>query len=252
MAEEVGFEPTEGFHLRRFSRPVHSTTLPPLRCFCCGEKQARIVTMPHCFSKRFRCGLTIAEVVVAVAIAVAIAVTARAAVVTVAVAISIATAVAVVVTAAVVLPIAASAAVALPLWAFGAIRARGFHAFKRVAVFVGERLFVACAATLLLLRLCLLLAVRALLAILPLRCAIALLLRTTVLLLLTIVVARAITLRAFSLCALALWAFALRALTLVLRAVWAHVLLAAIGDGFGAYGRVWLKALNGFLFQLAL
>lgn len=23
MAEEVGFEPTVGFHLRRFSRPVH-------------------------------------------------------------------------------------------------------------------------------------------------------------------------------------------------------------------------------------
>ena len=31
MAEEVGFEPTVDFHLRRFSRPVHSTTLPLLR-----------------------------------------------------------------------------------------------------------------------------------------------------------------------------------------------------------------------------
>ena len=31
MAEEQGFEPWEDFHLRRFSRPVHSTTLPLLR-----------------------------------------------------------------------------------------------------------------------------------------------------------------------------------------------------------------------------
>ena len=31
MAEEVGFEPTEDLHLRWFSRPVHSTTLPLLR-----------------------------------------------------------------------------------------------------------------------------------------------------------------------------------------------------------------------------
>ena len=31
MAEEVGFEPTVGVNLRRFSRPVHSTTLPLLR-----------------------------------------------------------------------------------------------------------------------------------------------------------------------------------------------------------------------------
>ncbi len=30
MAEEVGFEPTVRFHARRFSRPVHSTTLPLL------------------------------------------------------------------------------------------------------------------------------------------------------------------------------------------------------------------------------
>jgi hypothetical protein len=31
VAEEVGFEPTVRFHARRFSRPVHSTTLPLLR-----------------------------------------------------------------------------------------------------------------------------------------------------------------------------------------------------------------------------
>ena len=31
VAEEVGFEPTEGVNPRRFSRPVHSTTLPLLR-----------------------------------------------------------------------------------------------------------------------------------------------------------------------------------------------------------------------------
>ena len=31
MAEEVGFEPTVRSHARRFSRPVHSTTLPLLR-----------------------------------------------------------------------------------------------------------------------------------------------------------------------------------------------------------------------------
>ena len=32
MAEAQGFEPWEDFHPRRFSRPVHSTTLPSLRC----------------------------------------------------------------------------------------------------------------------------------------------------------------------------------------------------------------------------
>lgn len=31
MAEGVGFEPTVGFHLRWFSRPVHSTALSPFR-----------------------------------------------------------------------------------------------------------------------------------------------------------------------------------------------------------------------------
>ena len=31
MADGVGFEPTEGFHLRRFSRPVLSTAQSPIR-----------------------------------------------------------------------------------------------------------------------------------------------------------------------------------------------------------------------------
>ena len=31
VAEEQGFEPWGRFHARRFSRPVHSTTLPLLR-----------------------------------------------------------------------------------------------------------------------------------------------------------------------------------------------------------------------------
>ena len=31
MAEGQGFEPWVGVNPRRFSRPVHSTTLPPLR-----------------------------------------------------------------------------------------------------------------------------------------------------------------------------------------------------------------------------
>jgi hypothetical protein len=31
MADGVGFEPTMGFHPCRFSRPVHSTALPPIR-----------------------------------------------------------------------------------------------------------------------------------------------------------------------------------------------------------------------------
>ena len=34
MADEEGFEPPEGLHLRRFSRPVHSTTLPLILIFC--------------------------------------------------------------------------------------------------------------------------------------------------------------------------------------------------------------------------
>jgi hypothetical protein len=31
MADGVGFEPTEGFHLRRFSRPVLSTAQSPIQ-----------------------------------------------------------------------------------------------------------------------------------------------------------------------------------------------------------------------------
>jgi hypothetical protein len=31
MADRVGFEPTVSFHPRRFSRPLQSTTLPPVR-----------------------------------------------------------------------------------------------------------------------------------------------------------------------------------------------------------------------------
>ena len=31
LADEVGFEPTEGLHPRRISSPVHSTALPPIR-----------------------------------------------------------------------------------------------------------------------------------------------------------------------------------------------------------------------------
>ena len=33
MADGVGFEPTEGFHLRRFSRPVLSTAQSPIHKF---------------------------------------------------------------------------------------------------------------------------------------------------------------------------------------------------------------------------
>lgn len=36
VAEAQGFEPWEDFHPRRFSRPVHSTTLPSLRPFVVG------------------------------------------------------------------------------------------------------------------------------------------------------------------------------------------------------------------------
>ena len=31
VADGVGFEPTKGFHPCRFSRPVHSTALPPIQ-----------------------------------------------------------------------------------------------------------------------------------------------------------------------------------------------------------------------------
>ena len=43
MAEEVGFEPTMGFHPCRFSRPVHSTALPPLRL-----NRAQYMVLPEC------------------------------------------------------------------------------------------------------------------------------------------------------------------------------------------------------------
>ena len=36
VADGVGFEPTEGLHLRRFSRPVPSTTRPPVQVPQCG------------------------------------------------------------------------------------------------------------------------------------------------------------------------------------------------------------------------
>ena len=37
MAEGVGFEPTVPFPVRRFSRPLHSSTLPPFRAFYLKE-----------------------------------------------------------------------------------------------------------------------------------------------------------------------------------------------------------------------
>ena len=45
VAEGQGFEPWVGMNQRRFSRPVQSTTLPPLRSSCelyiaCLAKQA--------------------------------------------------------------------------------------------------------------------------------------------------------------------------------------------------------------------
>ena len=33
VADEEGFEPSEDLHRRRFSRPVHSTALPPILTF---------------------------------------------------------------------------------------------------------------------------------------------------------------------------------------------------------------------------
>ena len=38
MAEGKGFEPLVRVNGRRFSRPVHLTTLPPLRGLLCGAK----------------------------------------------------------------------------------------------------------------------------------------------------------------------------------------------------------------------
>lgn len=42
MAEGVGFEPTVGVNPRRFSRPLHSTALPPLRRVSEGPKDTVI------------------------------------------------------------------------------------------------------------------------------------------------------------------------------------------------------------------
>ena len=45
MAERVGFEPTMGSHPCRFSRPVHSTALPPLRSACANGIQGGLSTL---------------------------------------------------------------------------------------------------------------------------------------------------------------------------------------------------------------
>ena len=46
MADGVGFEPTEGFHLRRFSRPVLSTAQPPIRLmYILRYKYFRVVSI---------------------------------------------------------------------------------------------------------------------------------------------------------------------------------------------------------------
>ena len=54
MAEGQGFEPWEGFHLRRFSRPVHSTALPSLRLTEANitSSGSQVKYLPH-----FRCEL---------------------------------------------------------------------------------------------------------------------------------------------------------------------------------------------------
>ena len=44
MAERVGFEPTKGSHPCRFSRPVHSTALPPLHRLGDIPEHARLST----------------------------------------------------------------------------------------------------------------------------------------------------------------------------------------------------------------
>ncbi len=45
MAEGQGFEPWDGMNRRWFSRPVHSTTLPPLRR---GHEYYRIAQKSQC------------------------------------------------------------------------------------------------------------------------------------------------------------------------------------------------------------
>ncbi len=42
-AEGGGFEPTEALRLQRFSRPPHSTALPPLR----GNKDGPLLILAH-------------------------------------------------------------------------------------------------------------------------------------------------------------------------------------------------------------
>ncbi len=44
MAEREGFEPSRGFHPCRFSRPVQSTTLPPLRGWALSGKEGGLAT----------------------------------------------------------------------------------------------------------------------------------------------------------------------------------------------------------------
>ena len=51
MAEGEGFEPPVHFRARRFSRPVHSTALPPLRrnvCVIALGELARLVVIRKC------------------------------------------------------------------------------------------------------------------------------------------------------------------------------------------------------------
>lgn len=48
MADEEGFEPPEDLHLRRFSRPVHSTTLPLIPSVVYNDK-----ILPHKINNNF-------------------------------------------------------------------------------------------------------------------------------------------------------------------------------------------------------
>ena len=48
LADGVGFEPTVGLHPRRFSRPVHSTALPPIRQAGPGSRRPRAAAAPSC------------------------------------------------------------------------------------------------------------------------------------------------------------------------------------------------------------
>ena len=53
-AEGVGFEPTEALRLQRFSRPPHSTALPPLRC----NVYEGLRVMPRCVRRLLTAILT--------------------------------------------------------------------------------------------------------------------------------------------------------------------------------------------------